>query len=300
MGEVVFLRGENMANGFVHPEFIVQTDWLAEHLDDPNVRVLDCTTHLMPPKQGGAYDVVSGLADFEKSHIRGAGFADIDNELSDKNNRLHFMLPTKEYFATAIGKLGVGDDTKVILYSTANHWWATRLWWMLRVFGHDNAAVLNGGFQKWSRQGHAVEQGPERLARQVSFTAKMRDGYVASKADVLAAIGAGDVCTLNALRPDQHTGTGGAVYGRLGHIKGSINIAAVNVVDANNEFKSVDVLREQFAEALSKPRVITYCGGGIAASSATMLLTMLGHKNVQLYDASLSEWAPDATLPMEM
>ena len=289
-----------MANGFVHPEFIVQTDWLADHLDDPNVRVLDCTTHLMPPKQGGAYDVVSGQADFEKSHIRGAGFADIDNDLSDKNHHLHFMLPTKEYFAAAIGKLGVGDDTKVILYSTANHWWATRLWWMLCVFGHDNAAVLNGGFQKWVREEHAVEQGPARLFGQSSFTAKMRDGYVASKADVLAAIGAGDVCTLNALRPDQHAGTGGAVYGRLGHITGSINIAAVNVVDANNEFKSADVLREQFAEALSKPRVITYCGGGIAASSATMLLTMLGHKNVQLYDASLSEWAADATLPMEM
>ena len=210
------------------------------------------------------------------------------------------MLPSPEFFAAAIGKLGVGDDTKVILYSTANHWWATRLWWMLRVFGDENAAVLNGGFQKWSREGRAVEQAPTRLFRQSSFTAKMRDEYVARKADVLAAIGAGDVCTLNALRPDQHAGTGGTGYGRLGHITGSINVAAVNVVDANNEFKSADVLREQFAEALAKPRVITYCGGGIAASSATMLLTMLGHKNVQLYDASLSEWAHDASLPMEI
>jgi thiosulfate/3-mercaptopyruvate sulfurtransferase len=288
-----------MANGFIHPEFIVETDWLAEHLNDPNVRVLDCTTHLMPPTQGGAYDVVSGRADFEKGHISGAGFADIDNDLSDKNHRLHFMLPTPEYFAAAIGKLGVGDDTKVILYSTANHWWATRLWWMLRVFGHDNAAVLNGGFQKWSRERRPVEQGPARLSKHLSFSAKMRDGLVANKEDVMTAMGAADVCTLNALRPDQHAGTGGTVYGRLGHIKGSINIAAVNVVDANNEFKSAEILREQFAEALVKPRVITYCGGGIAASSTTMLLTMLGHKNVQLYDASLSEWAPDPSLPME-
>jgi thiosulfate/3-mercaptopyruvate sulfurtransferase len=288
-----------MANGFVHPEFIVETDWLAEHLNTPNVRVLDCTTHLMPPTQGGPYDVVSGGADFEKSHIPGAGFADIDNELSDKTHRLHFMLPSPEYFANAIGKMGVSDDTKVILYSTANHWWATRLWWMLRVFGHDNAAVLNGGFQKWSREGRAVEQGPARLSEHLSFSAKMRDGLVANKEDVLAAIGVGDVCTLNALRPDQHAGTGGSVYGRLGHITGSINIAAVNVVDASNEFKSAEILRKQFAEALAKPRVITYCGGGIAASSTTLLLTMLGHKNVQLYDASLSEWAPDPTLPME-
>ncbi len=289
-----------MANEFIHPEFIVEAGWLADHIDDPNIRVLDCTTHLMPPTQGGAYDVVCGRADFEKSHIPGAGFADIDNALSDKSDRLHFMMPSPEYFADAIGKLGVGDDTKVVLYSTANHWWATRLWWMPRVFGHDNAAVLNGGFQKWSRERRAVEQGPERISRHASFTPKMRNGHVANKVDVLAAIGAGGVCTLNALRPDQHAGTGGSVYGRVGHIKGSINVAAVNVVDANNEFKSADVLREQFSEALAKPRVITYCGGGIAASSATMLLTMLGHKNVQLYDASLSEWAPDATLPMEV
>ena len=107
--------------------------------------------------------------------------------------------------------------------------------------------------------------------------------------------GAADTCTLNALRPDQHLGSGGTVYGRLGHISGSINVAAVNVVDSNNEFKSSSELRRQFADALAKPRVITYCGGGIAASS----VTMLGHENVQLYDASLSEWATDAALPMQ-
>ena len=93
------------------------------------------------------------------------------------------------------------------------------------------------------------------------------------------------------------------VYGRLGHIKGSINVSAVNGVNGHNEFKSAEELRVQFADALAKPRVITYCGGGIAASSTTMLLTMLltmlGHNNVQLYDASLAEWAPDPTLPME-
>ena len=288
-----------MSSAFVHSEFIVETDWLAGHLHDPNVRVLDCTTHLMPPTRGGPYDVVSGRADFEKAHIPGAGFADIDNELSDKSHRLHFMLPSPEFFADAIEKLGVDDRTKVILYSTANHWWATRLWWMLRVFGHDNAAVLNGGFQKWFREGRAVEQGPARLSGQALFSPKYRTGHVVGKEDVLAAIGAADTCTLNALRPDQHLGSGGTVYGRLGHISGSINVAAVNVVDSNNEFKSSNELRRQFADALAKPRVITYCGGGIAASSVTMLLTMLGHENVQLYDASLSEWATDAALPMQ-
>ncbi len=179
-----------MSGGFLHPEYIVETDWLADHLDDVGVRVLDCTTHLMPPTISGPYDVVSGRADFEKAHIPGAGFADIDTELSDKSHRLHFMLPPPELFADSIGALGVGDDTKVILYSTANHWWATRLWWMLRVFGHDNAAVLNGGLQKWSREGRAVEQGPARIVRPLLFTPKSRAGQVVGKEEVLAAIGA--------------------------------------------------------------------------------------------------------------
>ena len=288
-----------MTSEFIHPEFIVETAWLAEHLHDANVRVLDCTTHLMPPTASGPYEVVSGRADFEKGHIPGAGFVDIDHDISDHDHDLHFMMPMPKDFAEAMGRLGVGDDTQVVLYSTANHWWATRVWWMLRVFGHDSAAVLNGGFQKWSREGRPVEQGPERLPSQASFTAKHRGGHVAGKTEVLGAIGAHDVCTLNALRPDQHAGTGGTVYGRLGHIKGSINVGSVNVVDANNEFKSATELRAMFAGALAASRVITYCGGGIAASSATMILTMLGHQNVQLYDASLSEWAPDPSLPME-
>ncbi len=289
-----------MTTGLIHPEFIVETAWLAEHLNEVKVRVLDCTTHLVPPMKDGPYDVVSGRGDFEKGHIPGAGFVDIDNDISDRNQDLHFMMPAPKEFAEAMGKLGVGDDTQVILYSTANHWWATRVWWMLRVFGHDYAAVLNGGYQKWSREGLSVEQGPARLSSHARFTPKYRGGHVVGKAEVRDAIGAQDVCTLNALRPDQHAGTGGTVYGRLGHIKGSVNVAAVNVVDANNEFKQPDELRTMFADALAKPRVITYCGGGIAASSATMMLTMLGHNNVQLYDASLSEWAPDPSLPMEV
>jgi thiosulfate/3-mercaptopyruvate sulfurtransferase len=287
-----------MATGFTHPEFIVETDWLAKHLDDPAVRVIDCTTHLVPPAAGGPYDVVAGRADFEKAHIAGAAFIDIEHEISEPHERLHFTMPKPQLFAQAMGRIGVGDDTMVVMYSTANHWWATRLWWMLRVFGHDRAAVLNGGFQKWTREGRPTQSGPARAAPAATFTPCYRDGHVVGKEAVRAAIGRTDICTLNALRPEQHDGSGGTQYGRPGHIEGSINIAAVNVVDANNEFKSAAVLREMFAPALKLPRVITYCGGGIAATSATLVLTMLGHQNVQVYDASLTEWAQDPSLPM--
>lgn len=289
-----------MSPGFKHPEFIVETAWLADHLTDPGVVVLNGTTHLMPPPPV-PYDVVSGRADFERGHIPGARFVDIDGELSDPDQApgLHFMLPPAERFAAAMGRLGISNDTHVICYSTANHWWATRLWWTLRVFGHDRAAVLNSGFQRWQAEGRPVESGPNHTRTATTFRARFRPELVADKHDVLAAIGKGDICTLNALRPEQHAGTGGTVYGRLGHIKGSINVPAVNVVDERNLFKPAAQLRRLFDQPLQKPRVITYCGGGIAATSATLVLTMLGHPDVRVYDASLSEWAPDPTLPME-
>ena len=288
-----------MPEGLVHPEFVVETEWVAANLDNPRVRVLDSTIHLLPRPNNLLYDVKPGYEDFAKAHIPGAGFVDIEHELSEPHAELHFMLPSEERFAQAMSRLGVGDDTLVVTYSTANHWWATRLWWMLRVFGHEHAAVLNGGFQKWQREGRPTETSKARPRARKQFNARLRPGYVADKQEVLAAIGDASICTVNALRPEQHAGTGGTTYGRLGHIAGSINIAAIHNVDAGNCFKTAAELRALFAPALAKPAVITYCGGGIAATSAALILTMLGHPDVKVYDASLTEWAADPSLPMQ-
>ncbi len=283
-----------------HTRFLVDTAWLATRLDDPGVVVLDPTTHLLAPPPA-PYRVVAGRADFEAGHVPGAQFVDLDAELSDPAQPpgLHFTVPPPELVAATMGRLGVGDDTFVVCYSTANHWWATRLWWMLKVFGHDHAAVLDGGFQKWRAENRPVATGPAPARPAAVFTPRPRPHLVAHKADVLAAIGRQDSCILNALRPEQHAGTGGTVYGRLGHIAGSVNVPAVALVDEHNVFKPEAELRRLMAGPLSQPEVITYCGGGIAASSATLVLNMLGHDRVRLYDASLSEWAPDPTLPME-
>ena len=288
-----------MQSGFVHPEYLVTTDWLAQHLRDPGVRIVDCTTHLPPLPDFSRYDVVSGRADFEKAHISGAMFIDIEHELSTPHPRLHFTLCSPEHFAEAMGRYGVGDDTHVVAYSTANHWWATRLWWMLRVFGHDRACVLDGGFQKWQREGRPVESGPAKLGAPARFTPHYRPELVATKEDVLAAIGQQESCTVNALRREQHAGTGGVYYGRRGHIAGSINVPAAEHIGQDNTFKSADELRALFAPALAKPEVITYCGGGIAATSVALSLAMLGYDRVKVYDNSLTEWAADASLPME-
>jgi thiosulfate/3-mercaptopyruvate sulfurtransferase len=289
-----------MTQGFVHPEYLVDTAWLASHLNDPDVRVLDCTTHLPPLPDLSLYDVVPGRADFDKAHIPGAAFVDIEHEVSTSHPRLHFMLPGKELFAQAMSRLGVGDDTLVVTYSTGNHWWATRMWWMLRVFGHDRAAVLDGGFQKWQKEGRPTESGPAKPAAPARFTPRYRPEFVATREDVLSAIGKAGVCTVNALRPEQHAGTGGVHYGRRGHITGSINIAAVHHITAENTFKPAAELRAMMAPAMSQPEVITYCGGGIAATSVALVLAMLGYDAVKVYDNSLTEWAADQSLPMEL
>jgi thiosulfate/3-mercaptopyruvate sulfurtransferase len=287
--------------GFAHPEFLVETDDLEPRLADPYLRILDCTTHLIPdPKI--TYQVVPGRADFEKGHIPGAQFVDLQGDLSDKDHRFRFMKPSAEAFAAAMSRFGVGDGSRVVLYSTANPWWATRVWWLLRVFGFDNAAVLNGGWQKWSREGRPIETGPAKPRPSGHFVVREQRPLMIDKDEVLQAIGDSTVCTVNALLPEQHTGAGGNSYGRPGRIKGSVNLPAAHLIDPlTNQFLPPGELHKRFEElgAFDK-RVITYCGGGIAASADALVLVMLGHPEVKLYDASLGEWAADPNLPMEI
>jgi thiosulfate/3-mercaptopyruvate sulfurtransferase len=283
---------------FVHPEYLVETGWLAEHLAD--VVLLDCTTHLIPdPKI--TYVVKPGREDFEKGHIPGAQFCDVSRDVSDTAQKLNFMRPTEAAFAASMRRFGISNDSRVVTYSTGNPWWATRVWWLLREFGHDNAAVLNGGWQKWVAEGRPVETGAAGVRAPGDFTVREVRNLMVGKDAVKAAVGDAGICTLNALLPAQHSGSGGNSYGRPGRIAGSVNVPAAHLLDpATNTFLPADELRRILgsAGALDRP-VIAYCGGGIAASADALILTMLGHTDVKIYDASLSEWAKDASLPME-
>jgi thiosulfate/3-mercaptopyruvate sulfurtransferase len=287
-------------SGFVHPEFLIETAELGERLGDPDLVILDSTTHLIPdPKI--IYQVVPGRTDFEQGHIPGAQFVDLQKDLSNNEHRFRFMLPDAERFAAAMGHFGVGEKSRVVLYSTANPWWATRVWWLLRVYGFDNAALLNGGYKKWTLEGRPIETGPAKPRPPQKFVVRETRPLMVGKEDVLQAIGDGAVCTLNALLPEQHAGTGGTSYGRPGRIKGSVNLPAAHLFNPETgTLRPPEELRRRFAAvgALDKS-VITYCGGGIAASADAFALTLLGHERVTLYDASLSEWVRDPSLPME-
>jgi thiosulfate/3-mercaptopyruvate sulfurtransferase len=172
---------------------------------------------------------------------------------------------------------------------------------LLRTFGFDTASLLNGGWQKWSREERPVESGPAKPYPPGHFVVREQRPLMVGKEEVLRVVGDAGVCTINALAPEQHAGSGGNTYGRPGHIKGSVNLPAAHLLDpATNQFLPPAELRKRFETvgALGK-EVITYCGGGIAASADAFALVMLGHPQVRLYDASLSEWAIDPTLPME-
>jgi thiosulfate/3-mercaptopyruvate sulfurtransferase len=281
-------------------QYLVETDWLASRLADPGLRVLECTVLLHPDPALG-FRAESGRAAWAAGHIPGSGFADLTDDLSDRASRLRFMSPPVPQFEEAMSRLGVGHGVRVILYDRAMNMWAARVWWMLRAFGFDDAAVLNGGWRKWTREGRPVSTEPDRRAPG-RFTAKPRPELFAGKSGVLAALGDRSTCVLNALSEEQHRGTGGVAYGRPGRIAGSANLPARDLVDPETHaYLDSATLSARFAAigALDAGRVITYCGGGIAASSDAFILTLLGHERVAVYDASLSEWAADPTLPME-
>lgn len=278
---------------------LVSTSWLQANLGDPDLRLFDVTVHLRPASPG-PYTVESGRSDYEASHIPGAAFLDLARDLSDTGSRLNFTMPSPDRFAQALGAAGVVDGVKIVAYTTTSPMWATRLWWMLRSCGFDDAAVLDGGFAKWTAEGRPVEAGA-RSYLPGSLSLHARTGAWADKNEVLSAIGDAGVCTINALSPSVHSGAAPTNYGRKGHIKGSRNVPYAALTGPDGAFRSDDELRALFEQvgALGRPRVICYCGGGISATMDALALARLGHPSIAVYDGSMSEWSRDPTLPME-
>src|SRR5216684_319654 len=237
--------------GFAHPQFLVETAWLAANLGLPELRVIDCTVHIgFDPHAEPCYTIASGQEDFERAHIPGAQFVDVVTELSDSANPVPCMAPSAAEFAAVMSRLGVGNKSRVVLYSGQNAYWATRVWWLLRMVGFDNAALLDGGWQKWRREGRPAEAGPARPRRPSRFPVRRSRELMAPKEEVLAAIGDPAVLTINALPEDQHNFTTGVHYGRPGHIAGSINVPSADLLNPDtNEFLSPAELRQRFEAA---------------------------------------------------
>jgi thiosulfate/3-mercaptopyruvate sulfurtransferase len=278
---------------------LTTTDGLEAQLGDPRLRIFDCTVVIELGPDGVAFR--SGRESWEQAHIPGAGFLDLLEELAAPHTAFHFMLPAAEQFARVLGSHGVGDGARVVLYDSQNGSWAARTWWMLRGYGFDDATVLDGGWTKWTLEGRPTSTAPP-VDPPAAFTPRPRPGVFVDRDAVLDAIGDERACLINALPEALHRGEGPALAGRRqGHIPGSGNVPAETLVDPQTRaFLPERELRAALtrAGALDADHVITYCGGGIAASGVAFALRLLGHEDVAVYDASLEEWATDPSLPL--
>lgn len=279
---------------------LVETDWLESNLENPNIRIFDCTVWLNPhPKK--IYTIVSGKKDYDEGHIPNSDFLNLE-DISLKNTPYPFMMPDIKTFDKVMSLKGVGPDTHVILYSRANIQWATRVWWMLKSMGFNNASILNGGFDRWKNQNKNISTTPITY-QENKFISIPQNGLFCKKEEVLNSLTNNNISIINALRSTLHDGSEKVDYGRLGHIKNSINIPSLEMVDPDtNLYKSLEDLKIIFKNynVLSKEKVIAYCGGGIAATNIAFVLTALGFNNITVYDASLSEWAKNNNLPMSV
>ena len=281
------------------PSSLIETGWLADQLGAPDLRILDCSV-VRKDNPDGSYGFASGKDNWAKGHIPGSIFVDVLKELSDPNAKTSLMMPPHEDFARIMAGRGVGDGTRVVLYDNSNHAWAARVWWMLRTCGFDNAGVLNGGWNKWLAEGRPNSAEDTRYP-EAKFTLSARPELMVTKEQVRDSLGQGSVAIINALSPESFRGEV-VLFPRPGRIPGSKNVYCQTLVDPKNH-NYVDAVRmRQLFEAsgaLEADRVITYCGGGIAASSDALALTLLGVKNVAVYDGSMSEWTADPNMPLE-
>lgn len=276
-------------------DLLVSVDWLDKHIHDDNLVLLDCSVTTVP-EESGSFHNVSARPEYESGHIPNAGFADLKGEVCDANNPVEFAFPTPEQFCQAMGALGVGDDSRVVLYDTNFTAWAARVWWMLRWVGFDNAAILDGGLAAWTASGRELSLDPvSRSAKQL--TPRPRPHLVATHDEVLAAIEDDRVTLIDTLPGMFYSGQAQA-YARPGHIPGAINIDALGLFDKTGQFRPLSELGAMHKNLDRDSRMITYCGGGIAASASAFVMTLLGFNNVAVYADSLQVWAADPENPM--
>ena len=279
-----------MADRPALPGPLVSDRWLADHLGADRLVVLDASVANFT-RPDGKTGYFSGHEQYLlEGHIPGAVFADVIDELSDPDGTYPFTRPDAERFAAVIGALGIDNDTTVVVYDTAVGQWAARVWWLFRAFGYDDVAVLDGGLTSWRAAGRDLDIGHLEPTPAV-FAVTERPGLWADKRFVEGVLrGEHDAALVCAAPPQDF---------ERRHIPGSSSAPAARLVERERRtYLDRDALAGVFAPALGSPRIVTYCGGGIAAASAAFALTLLGQDAVAVYDGSLNEWAadPDAEL----
>ena len=284
------------------PNAIVNCEWLAENINNNNIRTYDCTTYLHYRDNDPSlpYVVESGREQYEKSHIPNSSYIDLQSDLSDKDSPYRFTMPDLKVLSENFKKVGIGEDFHIVLYSRNGTQWSARIWWMLRSVGVDNVSILDGGFNEWTRLGLPTSDKILTFPKS-NFNFKPRNEIFIDKEPVIKALEDKNTKILNSLTEDIHKGLNPR-YGRPGRIPNSLNIPFHKLLDPETgKFLRAEELLEIFQKnkISYENQIINYCGGGIAASLEAFVLYQLGYKNLKIYDNSLSEWAIDENLPME-
>lgn len=285
-----------------NPGALVSTEWLAENLRVPNLRIFDCSTVLKFGAGGERpYCVLNCASEHSAGHIPGANCFDLQRDFSDNDSPYGMTLAAPETVSAAFEKAGVSDGTHVVLYSRRSPSWATRFWWMLRWLGFDAASVLDGGFEKWVAEGYPLSTEPSTYP-EGSMTVRLRPDLFVGKEQVLAATEDPATCLVNALGRDVFSGENSR-YGRPGRIPGSVSVPKVDLIDRDTHaFLPAGHIARVF-ESVGADKAkghITYCGGAIFATVDAFWLHQLGHDQVAVYENSMSEWGPDHSLPIEV
>ncbi len=277
----------------MHP--LVSTEWLAENIHAPDLRVLD-TSFYMPAEH------IDPAAVFAEAHIPGARFFDIET-IADADTSLPHMVPSAGKFEKLVAALGISNTTRLVFYDQKGIFSAPRGWWMMRLFGHDQAAVLDGGLPKWRAEGRPTEQGSPAAAIPGMFTASLRARTLRGIGDMLENLHTQRELVLDARAAGRFAGTAPEPRPRLpsGHIPGAKSLPASELLVSGQTLLTPDALRDRFAAAGvdgTRP-VVTSCGTGVSAAILTLGLTVAGLEQGALYDGSWTEWASRPDTPKE-